>query len=248
MDRPNWKLAIPGAAAAGFVLLGFWGLLVGPCAVLGWFAWRHRRSAGDEEQRLAAFVNAKPMTQPGTAIPDKQSSFEALLKRTSASRGSERFNAYARARLALLENAGDLNAAAEAALLSDRPRDAEQAIAACLASGKSTMAGGIFVYFVEQRTALRLAAAQWDALGQALLAQGEFMEAAWALHAGALRAADTVSAQKRLIEVAARAGAANQPQIALKLYETLLAKYPASQYAQFVRDSIKAEEKKLVKR
>ena len=82
---------------------------------------------------------------------------------------------------------------------------------------------------------------------RALLAQGAFMEAAWALHAGAALAGDLVAAQKRLVEVAARAGDAGQPHNALKLYATLLAKYPQSQYADFVRTNMKVEEKKIAK-
>ena len=65
------------------------------------------------------------------------------------------------------------------------------------------------------------------------------------MHAGALLAGDPVAAQKRLIEVAGRAAEARQSAVALKLYGTLLAKYPDSQYADFVRTNMKLEEKKL---
>ena len=84
-------------------------------------------------------------------------------------------------------------------------------------------------------------------LGRALLAQGAFLEAAWALHAGAALAGDLPGAQKRLVEVAVRAGDAGQAQHALKLYATLLDKYPQSQYADFVRANMKEQEKKLAK-
>lgn len=87
----------------------------------------------------------------------------------------------------------------------------------------------------------------WEALGRALLVQAAYLEAAWAMHAGAVLANDLVGAQKRLVEVAARAGDAGQPQNALKLYATLLAKYPQSQYADFVRANMKQEERKLPK-
>ena len=100
---------------------------------------------------------------------------------------------------------------------------------------------------VAQRTQLTLEPAAWEGLGRALLAQGAFLESAWALHAGAVIAGDLVGAQKRLVEVAARAGDAGQPQNALKLYATLLAKYPQSQYADFVRANMKQEERKLGK-
>jgi TolA-binding protein len=100
---------------------------------------------------------------------------------------------------------------------------------------------------IAERTKLTLEPPVWEGLGRALLAQGAFMEAAWALHAGAALAGDLPGAQKRLVEVANKAGDAGQPQHAVKLYQTLLAKYPQSQYADFVRVNIKEQEKKLAK-
>jgi outer membrane protein assembly factor BamD (BamD/ComL family) len=50
-----------------------------------------------------------------------------------------------------------------------------------------------------------------------------------------------------LVEVAGRAADAGKPKVALKLYATLLEKYPDSQYADFVRSNMRVEEKKLAK-
>lgn len=116
-----------------------------------------------------------------------------------------------------------------------------------LAAGRGADAARTFLAVITERTKLSLEPPVWEGLGRALLAQGSYMAAAWALHAGAAFAGDLVSAQKRLVEVAARAGDAGQPQNALKLYATLLAKYPQSQYAEFVRANMKSEEKKLSK-
>ena len=116
-----------------------------------------------------------------------------------------------------------------------------------LAAGRGADACKAFLAVVAERTRLTLEPPAWEGLGRALLAQGAFMEAAWALHAGAALAGDLVAAQKRLVEVAARAGDAGQPHNALKLYATLLAKYPQSQYADFVRTNMKVEEKKIAK-
>jgi hypothetical protein len=124
---------------------------------------------------------------------------------------------------------------------------AAETIKAALAAGRGADACKAFLAVVAERTKLALDPPAWEGLGRALLAQGSFMEAAWALHAGALLGGDTVAAQKRLVEVASRAGDAGQPQNALKLYATLLAKYPQSQYADFVRANMKSEEKKLPK-
>jgi len=124
---------------------------------------------------------------------------------------------------------------------------AAESIRAALAAGRGAEAAKAFLAVVDQRTKLTLEPPTWEGLGRALLAQAAYLEAAWALHAGALLAGDLVGAQKRLVEVAARAGDAGQAQNALKLYATLLAKYPQSQYADFVRANMKAEEKKLPK-
>lgn len=116
-----------------------------------------------------------------------------------------------------------------------------------LAAGRGAEAATAFLAVVAERTKLALEPPAWEGLGRALLAQGAFMEAAWALHAGAALAGDLPGAQKRLVEVAVRAGDAGQAQHALKLYATLLDKYPQSQYADFVRANMKEQEKKLPK-
>jgi predicted Zn-dependent protease len=142
-------------------------------------------------------------------------------------------------------------AAAPAATPKPSPADplaaAAESIKAALAAGRGADAAKAFQAAVAQRTKLTLEPPVWEGLGRALLAQGAYMEAAWALHAGAALAGDLLSAQKRLVEVAARAGDAGQAHNALKLYATLLAKYPQSQYADFVRANMKAEENKLPK-
>lgn len=122
-----------------------------------------------------------------------------------------------------------------------------ESIRTSLAAGRGVDAAKAFLGVVAQRTQLTLEPPVWEGLGRALLAQAAYLEAAWALHAGAVLANDLVGAQKRLVEVAARAGDAGQPQNALKLYATLLAKYPQSQYADFVRANMKQEERKLAK-
>ena len=128
------------------------------------------------------------------------------------------------------------------------PLDAvAESIKASLTAGRGADAAKAFLGVVAQRTQLTLEPPVWEGLGRALLAQGAYLEAAWALHAGAVLANDLAGAQKRLVEVAARAGDAGQPQNALKLYATLLAKYPQSQYADFVRANMKQEERKLAK-
>lgn len=116
-----------------------------------------------------------------------------------------------------------------------------------LAAGRGAEAAKAFLAVVAERTKLAMEPPAWEGLGRALLAQGAFMEAAWALHAGAALAGDLPGAQKRLVEVAVRAGDAGQAQHALKLYATLLDKYPQSQYADFVRANMKEQEKKLPK-
>jgi len=136
---------------------------------------------------------------------------------------------------------------APAADPADPMAAAAESIRAALSAERGADAAKAFLAVVDQRTKLTLEPPIWEGLGRALLAQTAYLEAAWALHAGAVLAGDLVGAQKRLVEVAARAGDAGQAQNALKLYATLLAKYPQSQYADFVRANMKAEEKKLPK-
>jgi hypothetical protein len=294
MDRPNWKFLLPTAAVGGFVLVGFWGLLVGPLGTAWFVSWRRKRDgagdADDENARLAMFMaevakaqmaaaGRKPVAAAGTAAPPTRAraasiptplgavaapsagpkpSFPELRQRVGELEGRALFDAFAAARLAALENAGDSHAAVEAALIARRAahkpehapvrlRAASRAISACLDSGHSALAAAIFGEYVAERTALRLANEHWEPLGRALLGADALMEAAWALHAGAVHGNDLLSAQKRLVEVAGKAAAAGKPNIALKLYGTLLAKYPDTQYADFVRSNMRIEEKKLAK-
>jgi TolA-binding protein len=133
------------------------------------------------------------------------------------------------------------------AVAADSIATAGETIRAALAAGRGADAAKAFLAVVAERTRLTLEPVAWEGLGRALLAQGTYLEAAWALHAGAALAGDAVGAQKRLVEVAVRAGDAGQAQNALKLYATLLAKYPQSQYADFVRANMKEQEKKVSK-
>jgi predicted Zn-dependent protease len=138
-------------------------------------------------------------------------------------------------------------AAAAPAASADPITAAGEAIRAALAAGRGADAARAFLAVVAERTKFTLEPAVWEGLGRALLAQGTYLEAAWALHAGAALAGDAPGAQKRLVEVAVRAGDAGQAQHALKLYATLLAKYPQSQYADFVRANMREQEKKVPK-
>lgn len=134
-----------------------------------------------------------------------------------------------------------------AAAPTDPVSAAATSIRSALAAGRGADAATAFLAVLAERTKLTLEPAGWEGLGRALLAQGAYLEAAWALHAGAALAGDATGAQKRLVEVAVRAGDAGQAQHALKLYATLLDKYPHSQYADFVRANMKEQEKKLPK-
>jgi TolA-binding protein len=138
-------------------------------------------------------------------------------------------------------------AAPTAAAPTDPLSAAAASIRSALAAGRGADAAKAFLAVLAERTKLTLEPAGWEGLGRALLAQGAYLEAAWALHAGAALAGDSTGAQKRLVEVAVRAGDAGQAQHALKLYATLLEKYPHSQYADFVRANMKEQEKKLPK-
>jgi hypothetical protein len=263
MERTNWKMILPLAAGIGFVLTGFWGLLLGPVAAVPVISWRRQREgvpADNEDQRLAAFMaEALAASAPKKSAPREAArpSFEQMRSLAPGLGEAGLFEAFAAARVALIENGRDAQAAAVAALIARRlatgephaalrRRAAARAIELCLAAGQPGTAIGVFDEYVDERAELRLAPAQWEALGRALLDAGAFMQAAWALHAAALLAGDALGAQKHLIEVAGRAGEAGRAELALKLYQTLLAKYPDSAHAQFARDSMKQEQERLI--
>ena len=175
-------------------------------------SWRNQRAGvptDDEDQRLAAFM-AETLAAAASKKPAPQAaarpSFEQMRSRAAQLDEGEMFEAFAAARLALIENGRDAQSAAVAALLARR-----------LAPGES-------------QAALRRGVAA-QAIGLCLAAG---------------QAGDVVGAQKRLIEVAGKAGQAGQAEVALKLYRTLLGKYPDSTYAQFARDNMKLEQRRLV--
>jgi hypothetical protein len=211
-----------------------------------------------EASFMAEILKAKPA--PGspaapagsaTAAPVAAPAASALPMSDSAAPAQPASAAAAAAGVQTPASAAPAAPAAPATPPSAAPADPLAAVAesirTSLAAGRGVDAAKAFLAVVAQRTQLTLEPPVWEGLGRALLAQAAYLEAAWALHAGAVLANDLVGAQKRLVEVAARAGDAGQPQNALKLYATLLAKYPQSQYADFVRANMKQEERKLTK-
>ena len=58
---------------------------------------------------------------------------------------------------------------------------------------------------------------------------------------------DDVAQQKLLFESAHKAGEAGEPALAIQLYARLLARYPASAFAEQARAGADAQKKKLVK-
>jgi TolA-binding protein len=137
--------------------------------------------------------------------------------------------------------------ASAASLPPASPPTPAAAIKGALSKGDAETAARLFVQHAGERTTLKLAPAEWEPLGRALLKLEAYMEAAWALHAGALLAGDAAGAQQRLIDVATRASASGRAEVALRLYQTLLAKYPASEFAELARAGIGTEQKKLGK-
>lgn len=59
--------------------------------------------------------------------------------------------------------------------------------------------------------------------------------------------ADALAQQKQLFEAAHKAGEAGEPALAIQLYARLLARYPATSFADQARARVEAEKKKLAK-
>jgi hypothetical protein len=272
----NFLLPTIGSGV-GQMAFGFTGMLLGPIVVIAAILWwRYRQiRAGDPDAEVLRFrefmantgkdAQANPAAPaapaPGAAAPGvapRKPSFDEIKARVAALEGDSLAQAERAAREALARAPRDAHAALEVALLvrraspagaqlAARGAAAAQAIALCLANGLAPAAAAMFIEALDDRAALKLDPAQWEALGRALLARGAHLEAAWSLHAGAALAGDAAAAQKRLVEVAGKAAEAGRPAAAHRLYETLLAKYPDSQYADFARAELRAEEKKLGK-
>jgi TolA-binding protein len=65
--------------------------------------------------------------------------------------------------------------------------------------------------------------------------------------AAAAGPADGLAQQKLLFEAAHKAGEAGEPALAIQLYARLLARYPATSFADQARARVEAEKKKLAK-
>jgi hypothetical protein len=68
-----------------------------------------------------------------------------------------------------------------------------------------------------------------------------------ALTAPLPQAANGLAQQRMLFEAAHKAGAAGEPALAIELYGRLLARYPATAFADQARAAVEALKKKLVK-
>lgn len=112
---------------------------------------------------------------------------------------------------------------------------ASRSIVLAVRSTDMTLAAGLLGEFSPLRDQLALDAGTLNKLGQALLERHAFLDAGWALHAGAIAAGDTVAAEKKLAEVAGKAAVSGQPETARRLYLELVERYPEAGFANFAR-------------
>lgn len=112
---------------------------------------------------------------------------------------------------------------------------ATRSIVLAVKSTDMTLAAGLFEEFSALRGQLTLDAATLNKLGQTLLERRAYLDAGWALHAGAIAAGDAVAAEKKLAEVAGKAALSGQPETARRLYLELVERYPEAGFANFAR-------------
>jgi len=268
MRRRNWTLILPAAALAGFApfalagsaAFGVLAAFLAPIALLMVFAWRdwQERQAAEEFEnaRLAAFVKERAATPPAPAAAPP-SAPPAVASPAAATGPSTAISAKPAAPAPKPAPTAPTPAPAArpmsppANTVAGTPGGGEHAAARvileALAANDAARATAVFRELGARRGALPLSPTDWGRVGAAALEQGAFLDAAWALHAGALLAGDAAAAQKHLVAVAGKASAAGDARVALKLYGNLLKKYPASPYADFVRSSMRAEQKKAGK-
>ncbi len=269
MRQRNWSLILPAAAVAGFApfalagsaAFGVLAAFLAPIAVvmvLAWRDWQERQAAEElENARLAAFVKegAAAPTAGSPAAPSSPPAVAATVAANpaapvaapspGAASSAKPAESTSKPRPGAQSAAPAANPAAGA---TNAERAAALAILEALAANDGARATALFRELGARRSALQLSPTDWGRVGAASLAQGAFLDAAWALHAGALLAGDTAAAQKHLVAVAGKASAAGDARVALKLYGNLLKKYPSSPYAEFVRTSMREVQKKVDKR
>ncbi len=274
MRQRNWSLILPAAAVAGFApfalagsaAFGVLAAFLAPIAVvmvLAWRDWQERQAAEElENARLAAFVKegAAAPTAGSPAAPSSPPAVAATVAANpaapatahpvaapgpGAASSAKPAESTPKPRPSAQSAAPAANPAAGA---TNAERAAALAILEALAANDGARATALFRELGARRSALQLSPTDWGRVGAASLAQGAFLDAAWALHAGALLAGDTAAAQKHLVAVAGKASAAGDARVALKLYGNLLKKYPSSPYAEFVRTSMREVQKKVDKR
>ncbi len=112
---------------------------------------------------------------------------------------------------------------------------ATRSIASAVRSTDMALAAGLFEEFSALRDQLTLDAGTLDKLGQTLLERRAYLDAGWALHAGAIAAGDAVAAEKKLAEVAGKAAVSGQLETARRLYLELVERYPEAGFANFAR-------------
>ena len=253
MRRRNWSLILPATAIAafaplalaGFAVFGVLAAFLAPIVVVTVFAWRdwQERQAAEEFEnaRLAAFIKARdaaPQSAPAPASPPAAHAVTSPATMNPA------------VPVATMPSAASGPAAAANAATGAPAAEhaAAHAILQALKANDRARATALFLELGARRRALELSPADWGRVGAAALEQGAFLDAAWALHAGALLAGDEAAAQKHLLEVAGKASAAGDARVAFKLYGNLLKKYPSSPYAELARKSMRIEQKKTDKR
>jgi len=260
--------ALAGSAAFG-VLAAF----VTPIALVTVFAWRdwQERQAAEELEnaRLAAFVKERAVAAPAPSeapAPMPAAAAAARARQATASFAANPPEPDAAKRAAApapaAANSTTLAAVGPTPVAAARPATpaanastgapqaehaAALAILEALAANDRARATALFRELGARRSALQLSPADWGRVGAAALQEGAFLDAAWALHAGALLAGDAAAAQKHLVDIGAKASTAGESKVAVKLYGNLLKKYPASPYAEFVRNSLRDEQRKVGK-
>ncbi|MGH8672255.1 MAG: hypothetical protein ACREUA_09545 [Burkholderiales bacterium] len=150
------------------------------------------------------------------------------------------------------ENPRDGWARAELAVMLKREsrweealESATQAITTCVANGHITLATALYREFAKLRASLMLDAKTLEQLGIVLLGENRFLDAAWCLHEAALLTGDPLAAQKRIIAAASDASRARKIEEALDLFHWFIDEYPASHFAEYAKNGIETEKRRL---
>ncbi len=237
MRRRNWWVILPLSALLGYFGFRFWGALAGPLltvVVLAVMDNRRRNHLDVENARLATFLESQA---PGT-LPKPAGAASPAIAAASAFAVPQPTPTQS----AAADFVPGLTRPVKPALPAPsvpvtRTETLERTVALALRGNDPALAVALMREW-QDVPSTPFAPTELARLWEVALGIGEFFVAGCLAESTAARLGDSVSAQKALLEFAARAASAGIPQMARRLYERLIKAHPTSPFVSFARASM----------